>query len=134
MRTRLIPHAEWFTFFEGFTRRHPGSPATLRLLGPRIGAQVEARDLPLEGIVSDPLATSISIQLGGTPGRNVEHPVAQPIGVWLEMTDEGADAALGINSGDGTTTLLELRSPAPAEFKESRGPGPSRRARTDAPA
>ena len=108
MRTRLIPHAEWFTFFEGFTRRHPGSAATLWLLGPRIGAQVEARDLPLEGIVSDPLATSISIYLGVAPGRNLEHAVGQPIAVWLETTDDGADAALGSNSADGTTTLLEL--------------------------
>ncbi len=118
MRTRLIPRAEWFTFFEGFTRRHPRSLATLWVLGPRIGAQVEARDLALDGIVSDALATSISIQLGGAPGRNVEHPVAQPIGVWLELTDDGAEVALGINSADGTTTLLELASPVPARAVE----------------
>jgi len=111
MRTRLIPRAEWFTFFEGFTRQHSGWPTTLWLLSPRIGAQVEARDLPLEGIVADPLATSISIHLGGMPGKNIEHPVATPISVWLEMTDEGTVAALGINSADGTTTLLEFRSP-----------------------
>lgn len=119
MRTRLIPRAEWFTFFQGFTRRHPRSLATLWLLGPRIGAQIEARDLALEGIVSDALATSISIQLGGTPGRNVEHPVAQPIGVWLEMTDDGDEVALGINSADGTTTLLELVSPVPPKGVEA---------------
>jgi len=89
---------------------------TLWLLGPRIGAQVEARDLPLEGIVADPLATSISIYLGGMPGKNVEHPVAAPISVWLEMTDEGAHAAVGINSADGTMTLLEFRSPVPPEL------------------
>jgi hypothetical protein len=111
MRTRLIPHAEWFPFFEAFTRQHAGSRATVWLLGPRIGAQVEARDLPLEGIVADPLATSISIHLGGMPGRNVDHPIASPISVWLEMTAEGADAALGINSADGTMTVLEFRSP-----------------------
>ena len=111
MRTRLIPHAEWFPFFETFTRQHAGSPATVWLLGPRIGAQVEARDLPLEGIVADPLATSISIHLGGMLGKNVDHPVASPTSVWLEMTAEGADAALGINSADGTMTILEFRSP-----------------------
>ena len=85
MRTRLIPHAEWFYFFERFTRSHPGWPTTLWLLSPRIGAQVEARELPLRGIVSDPLATSISILLGATPGRNVEHPVVQPMKVWLNV-------------------------------------------------
>jgi len=111
MRTRSVPHAEWFSFFEGFTRRHLGRPATLWILSPQIGAQVEGRDLPLEGIVSDSLATSITIQLGGRPGRNVEHPVSHPVRVWLELTEEGDDAALSIESADGTTTVLELPSP-----------------------
>lgn len=114
MRTRLIPRAEWFTFFEDLTRQYRGSRATVWILSPRIGAQVEARDLPLEGIVADPLGTSISISLGGMPGKNVEHPVASPMSVWLELTEEGAVTALGINSAEGTTTLLEFRSPVPA--------------------
>jgi hypothetical protein len=117
MRTRQIPRAEWFNFFECFTRQQSGWPVTVWLLGPRIGAQIEARDLPFEGIVTDPLATSISIHLGGMPGKNIEHPVATPISVWLEMTEEGAPATLGINSTDGTTTLLELRSPVPPELE-----------------
>jgi uncharacterized protein DUF5335 len=112
MLTRLVPRAEWFDFFEAFTKQHARWVTTLWLLGPSIGAQVEARDLPLEGIVADPLA--ISIYLGGMPGKNLEHPVATPISVWLEMPEEGALGALGINSADGTTTLLEFRSPFPA--------------------
>lgn len=116
MRNRLVPRAEWFSFFEGFTRRHPGWPTTVWLVGPRIGAQVEARALPLEGIVSDRLATNISIHLGDSPGRNVEHAVSRPIAVWLERTDDGGDAALGINSADGTTTLVEFRPPEPDAF------------------
>lgn len=118
MRIRLIPHAEWFYFFQRFTRSHPGWPTTVWLLSPSIGAQIEARDLPLQGIVSDPLATSISILLGATPGRNVEHPVAQPMKVWLDLTDEGVTTALGINSTDGSTTLLEFRAPAPPKLLE----------------
>jgi Family of unknown function (DUF5335) len=116
MPTRLIPRAEWFTFFEGFTRRYSGWRATVWVLNPRIGAQVEARDLPFEAIVADRLATAISIYLGGMPGKNVEHPVASPLSVWQEMSDEGAITALGINSSEGTTTLLEFRSPVPVEL------------------
>jgi hypothetical protein len=116
MRTRLIPHAEWFPFFEAFTRRHPGSPTTVWLLGPHIGAQVEARDLPLEGIVADPLGTTITISLGGPAGGNVEHPVPQPMAVWEELTEDGAEQALGINSADGTTTLVEFRTPISARM------------------
>jgi uncharacterized protein DUF5335 len=112
MRTRLIPRAEWSTFFKAFTREHFGWPATVWILGPRIGAQVEARELPLEGIVADPLA--ISIHLGGMPGKDVEHPVAGPVSVWLETSEEDGLGALGINAADGTTTLVEFRSPVPA--------------------
>ena len=116
MRTRLIPHAEWFPFFEGFTRRHPGAPVTVWLLGPHIGAQIEARDLPLEGIVADPLGTAITISLGGPVGGNVEHPVARPTAVWEELTEDGAERALGINAADGTTTLVEFCLPNSTRF------------------
>ena len=111
MRTRLIPRAEWFTFFEGFTREHSGWPTTVWLLGTHIGAQVQARELPLGGVVGDSLA--ICIHLGGMPGKNLDHPVATPVSVWLETSDEDGLSALGINSADGTTTLLEFRSPVP---------------------
>ena len=53
MKNRQVPHAEWPRFFEGFTRRHQGWLATVRVVDERLGAQVEARDLPLEGIVVD---------------------------------------------------------------------------------
>jgi hypothetical protein len=111
MRTRLIPRAEWFTFFESFTREHSGWPATVWLLGTHIGAQVEARELPLGGVVGD--SHAISIHLGGMPGKNLDHPVATPVSVWLERSDDDDVGALGINSADGTTTLLEFRSPVP---------------------
>jgi hypothetical protein len=111
MQTRRIPRAEWPAFFEGFTREHFGWPTTVWILGPRIGALVEARELPLEEIVADPLA--ISIHLGGMPGKDVEHPVAAPVSVWLETSEEDVLGALGINTADGTTTLVEFRSPVP---------------------
>ena len=121
MFTRLIPRAEWFTFCETFTREHSGWPTTVWLLGPRLGARVETRDLPFEGIVADRLGTAISIHLAALPARNVEHPVAAPISLWLEVPEDGNVGALGINSADGTTTLLEFRSPVPAELACRRG-------------
>jgi hypothetical protein len=122
MRTRQIPRAEWFNFFEGLTRQQSGWPVTVWLLGPSIGAQIEARDLPFEGIVADPLARSIAIHLGVMPGKNVEHPIPTPISVWLETTEESTPAALGINSTDGTTTLLEFRCPIPPKLEHGVAP------------
>ena len=50
MPTQEIPRAEWNTFLDTFSRQHEGWLATLEVLAADIGAQEEARDLPLEGI------------------------------------------------------------------------------------
>jgi Family of unknown function (DUF5335) len=111
MRNRQVPRAEWVPFFDGFTRRHQGWLATVRVVDGRLGAQVEAKDLPLEGIVVDPGAKgSISILLGSGPKANIEHAVERPEQVWVEMTPEGAEAALEILSGGGRKTILEFRA------------------------
>jgi hypothetical protein len=111
MRTRQVPRAEWEPFFNDFTRRHEGWLATVRVIDNRIGSQVEARDLPLEGIVvGRKNVNSLSILLGKRPDANVEHPVERPEQVWVEMTDQGAEAALEIISAGGRRTILEFRT------------------------
>ena len=115
MHNRQIPRAEWIPFFEGFNRRHEGRPATLSVMSSRFGAQLEARELPFEGVVASPLGSgSIAIHMGGDPGRNVEHPVSEPVRVWTELDDDGAEAAVQIESADGTKTILELMSSSSA--------------------
>jgi Family of unknown function (DUF5335) len=110
MRNRLIPRTEWFRFFTDFSHRHQGEAATVRVLDPRFGSQVEARDLPFEGIetVADG-SGPIAIFLGSAPPRaNVEHLVQEPKQVWLERSDAGAEEVLDIESVDGTKTLIQL--------------------------
>jgi hypothetical protein len=107
MRDRQVPRAEWFNFFRGFSERHADSPATVRILSPRFGCQVEARDLPLEGIVAGRLGRGrISIHMGREPERHVEHEVEDPIQVWVELADDSVEEALDIESEDGTKTLV----------------------------
>jgi len=113
MRTRQVPRAEWVPFFDAFTRRHEGWLATVRVIDQKIGSQVEARDLPLEGIVpGSGKGDSLSILLGKRPDANVEHPVERPEQVWVEITDRGAEAALEIISADNRRTILEFRTQA----------------------
>ncbi len=50
MPTQEIPRQEWNKFFDSFSRQHEGWLVTLEIFGPEIGAQEEARELPLEGI------------------------------------------------------------------------------------
>lgn len=119
MSTQEIPSTEWNTFLDSFSRQHEGWLATLEVLGPDIGAQQEARDLPLEGITStstDDESRAIAISLGKTSEDHVTHAIAKPIRVWLEQTSEGAAVALEIESADDVKALLRFRSPMPAHM------------------
>jgi hypothetical protein len=112
MPTQEIPREDWNNFFDAFSREHEGWLATLEVFAPDIGAQEEARELPLEGIsvASGNEADAIAINLGKTPEDHVTHTVTKPEHVWLDQTSEGAKAALEIESGDDTKTLLRFRS------------------------
>jgi Family of unknown function (DUF5335) len=113
MPNRLVPRTEWPRFFEEFSRRYEGWLVTVRVLHPSFGSQVEARDLPLEGIVSpSDAAGSIELHVGGSAERNIEHEIASPRQVWVEVSEAGAEEALGIVSEDGTKTIVEFRTPA----------------------
>ena len=109
MRTREIPYVEWPEFFHEFSRRHADWLVTVRVLDPRLGDQVEARDLPLAGIVWGTWESgAIAIHLGGSEGV-LEHPIERPLRVWVESEDDGAERALEIESSDGSKTILEFR-------------------------
>lgn len=112
MVTREIPRDEWVEFFDGFSRQHEGWLITVEVLGSELGAQVEARELRLEGISADLKGdeNAISIMVGETPDDHVTHTITQPTHVRLEQTREGANEAIQIESGDGVTTLLRFRS------------------------
>jgi hypothetical protein len=119
MRTQEIPRDEWRGFFDSFSRQHEGWLATLEVLGTDVGAQEEGRELPLAGVSlssGGDETEAISIDLGTTPDKHVSRAISAPTAVWLEQTDEGANAALAIEVADGTKTLLRFRSPMPAEF------------------
>ena len=113
MRTKEIQKKEWTEFFDNFSRKHEGWVVNLEIFGNEIGAQVEERELALEGITDEwdeKEGNTITIMTGGKPDDHITHSITRPTQVSLEQTDEGADAALAIKSGDGVTTLLRFRS------------------------
>jgi hypothetical protein len=123
MITREIPKNEWPTFFDNFSRKHEGWLVDLEILGPDIGAQVEGRDLTLEGITdewNDALGDTIIIMTGLKPEEHTTHSVTHPTEVSVEQTDDGADATLAVKSEDGTTALLRFRSPMLPEWVDGR--------------
>ena len=113
MKTKEIPRNEWQEFFNIFSRQHEGWLVTLEILGSEIGAQVEEHGLPFEGIVDEENAVQgheILMMFGAKRDDHITHSISNPATVSLEQTDEGADAALAIESADGVTALLRFRS------------------------
>jgi hypothetical protein len=78
MKTTHIARNEWPSFFDGFSRQHEGWLVTLEIFQPDIGAQVEERDLVLEGVTAE-LGNGdkdkIEIMIGGKPNQHVTHTV-----------------------------------------------------------
>jgi hypothetical protein len=112
VKTTQIARAEWPSFFNGFSREHEGWLVTLEVFQPEIGAQVEERDLALEGVTAElgkGDKDKIEIMIGGKPHQHVTHTVLDPVEVSLEHTEDGANHALAIKSADDATTLLCFR-------------------------
>jgi len=119
MPTQEIQRDQWSEFLNRFSRQHEGWLVSLEVFSPDIGAQREARELPLEGITiasggNEPEA--IAISAGKTPEDHLTHIINGPTRVWLERTPQGANAALEIESEDETKTLLRFRSALPPEM------------------
>jgi hypothetical protein len=86
---------------------------TLEVFGPEMGAQTEEQELALEGVTAELRGggeDTIEIMIGAKPDEHITHSVVRPVEVSLEQTEEGADVALAIKSGDESTTLLRFRS------------------------
>ena len=112
MPTREIPRDEWGSFFDSFSRRHQGWLVSIEVLGSGIGAQVEAKQIPLEGISADLKRTGediISIFAGRKPQDHITHSIHAPERVRLKETEDGADEAVEIETAN-LTTLVRFRS------------------------
>ena len=114
MLTVKIPRDAWPQTLDHFSAIHEGWLVSVDLLAPAIGAQPEVRDLPLVGVVAEPNDGGgiISISAARSDFDQITHTIHAPTAVWIERTDKGADAALQIESAEGTTTIVRLKTPA----------------------
>ena len=114
MLTVKIPRDGWSQALDQFSTAHEGWLISVDLLDPTIGAQPEVRDLPLVGVVAElhDGGGTISICAARSGFDQITHTIHAPTAVWIERTDKGADAALEIESAEGTTTIVRLKTPA----------------------
>jgi hypothetical protein len=114
MQTIDIQPARWSKALAEFSAMHEGWLISVDILSPAIGAQPEVRDLPLVGVVAEPEhgGSLITIAAAKFDGEQITHAIHSPTHVRLERTDRGADAAMQIESAEGITTILRLKTPA----------------------
>jgi hypothetical protein len=117
MQTVEIQPARWPQALAEFSALHEGWLISVDILDPAIGAQTEVRDLPLTGVVAErqKAGDTITIAAANPDAGQITHTIHSPTRVWIERTNDGADVAMQIESAEGTTTILRLKTPAGPE-------------------
>jgi len=117
MLTREIARKSWREQLDAFSTIHEGWLVSLDVVGSNIGAQPEIDSLPLLGVSADRLAAggTITISVASSPRSHLTHLVHDVAHLYVEETDDGADAALAIEEADGTRHVLRFRAPARPE-------------------
>ena len=110
MHTTEIPRRVWTNRLDEFSRAHEGWPVSLDVLAESIGAQSEFRQLSFAGVTAEPSdGGTIAITAAVPCGGFLTHTIHSPVHVFIEEDDAGADAALEIESADGTKAILQFR-------------------------
>ena len=114
MQTFEIPREAWVHRLNEFTAIHEGWLVSLDVLGPEIGAQPEIDNLPLLGVSADRVDHdgTIAVSVARSATEHFTHIIHAVTRIYVERTDDGADAALQIESVDGTKTIVRFRAAA----------------------
>jgi hypothetical protein len=124
MRTFEILRTAWVERLNEFTAVHDGWLVSVDVLSPEIGAQRQIDNLPLLGISADRIDHdgSVAISVAKPGSGHLTHIIRDVTRVYVEQTDTGADAALQIESGDGTRTIVRFRVAALPETVDGVAP------------
>jgi hypothetical protein len=111
VRTIEIRRTDWSRALEEFSASHEGWLVSLEILSASMGAQPEVTDLPLVGVTFEAANSgTIIIAAARSAVDHLTHMVHAPRHVWIERTETGADAALQVESADGTKAILRLKT------------------------
>lgn len=112
MQTVEIPREAWVHKLNEFTRIHEGWLVSLDVLAGDLGAQPQVNNLPLLGVSADPIDHDgrIAVSVARSASEHFTRIIEAVTGIQIERTDDGADAALQIETADGTRTILRFRA------------------------
>lgn len=106
-----IPHAQWLSFLDSFSRQHLGWLATIELVS-AAGRLIVVEERRFQGISVDrgDEPGSAYVQMGETLRERVTHIVRTPTNIRFKQSSSGEHQGLEIVSADGTTTVVRFRS------------------------
>ena len=96
---------EWAERLEEFTRRNAGRRATLEVIDPDIGAQVEEVGMPFMGAAFDPHDARVQLMFGGDRHVHLSRNIPGITSVQLLRDRSGRDRILRVAHGRGQTLL-----------------------------
>ena len=110
MQTFEIPRKAWAERLNEFTAVHDGWLVSIDVLSPEMGAQRQVDKLPLLGISADRVDHdgTVAVSVAQSGAGHLTHVIHDVTRICLEQTADGADAALEIESADGTKTIVRF--------------------------
>jgi len=105
MPTRALVRADWRRYCDRVSKAIAGKRVELDVASLELGDQIEARWLPLLGVVFDARGDVLEIALEG-----IGHSIVSPRKILLEETERGL-VAIEIIGADDTVDTLRLREP-----------------------
>jgi hypothetical protein len=105
MSTRTLPRGEWRRYCDRVSKELAGRRVELDVASLELGDRVEARWLPLLGVVYDARGDVLEIALDG-----IGHSILAPREIHLEETERGLVALEIVGANDSVETL-RLREP-----------------------
>ena len=108
MQTQTIPPEQWRTKLKKLSQSFEGWPVSLDIIPASNGPLQEFLQIPLLGITAEPDG-AIVISVQDVTGEHVTHIINSPTRVLLDRTENGANAALEIDSADGEKAVLRFR-------------------------
>jgi hypothetical protein len=122
--TKQIQRDDWERYFDSFTQRHlrdDGVPkaATIELLSPRLGDQLEAVIVPLIGLSYDPKSGAFEVLLADR-----DHFIYALEEIWVVEEDggEGFVSSLELVRHDGSKDIIYVRRSGPPALRHDQAP------------
>lgn len=112
LNAQEIAWDDWTEALADFTRENRGAHGRLEVLksDPDPGYLVETEDRPFEGVSADTKdgERTVWITFGSTAADHLAHSVPRAAAIRILEPSMARGAVLGVDSRDGTRTVLEL--------------------------